>query len=93
MNTQEAKSNPVGEVGLSVSGMTCDGCARVIQRVLLKINGVSRATVDFATRRAVVDGTARPEELIAAIEAAGYGASIMPGDAARSERGHEHGCC
>ncbi|MDE2466150.1 MAG: heavy-metal-associated domain-containing protein [Alphaproteobacteria bacterium] len=67
---------------LSVSGMTCEGCANAVTRVLTKVPGVDAANVDIATGRASVTGTARTEDLIAAVMAAGYGAKLATTDAA-----------
>lgn len=52
-------------VTLPVEGMTCSSCAATIQGGLAKLDGVSDATVNFATRRATVrtDGTIDPEAL------------------------------
>lgn len=61
---------------LDISGMTCAACANRIERKLNKMDGV-RATVNYATERAVVTGLdpARAEEAIATVEKAGYGAA------------------
>nr|WP_216362161.1 heavy metal translocating P-type ATPase [Pseudonocardia sp. N23] len=57
--------------------MTCASCANRIERKLNKIDGVT-ATVNYATEKAKVtapDGIA-PDELVAAVEAAGYSARL-----------------
>lgn len=69
-----------GSTMLSVSGMTCEGCARTIERVLARVPGVNRATVDFDRCVATAHGSAAPTEMIAAVEAADYGASPAGGD-------------
>jgi copper chaperone CopZ len=81
-------------VELSVLGMTCAGCAKTVTRVLSGVPGVAGAKVDFASGRAVITGGARPEDLIAAITAAGYGAQPLqnPTTGERNERGRS-GCC
>jgi len=65
------------DVDLDITGMTCASCAARIERKLNKLPGVA-ATVNFATEKARVQ--ADPEvgvaELIAAIEEAGYEASL-----------------
>lgn len=66
---------------LSITGMTCPGCASTARRVLSRVPGVTGAEVDLASGRATVSGSARPEELVAAIEAAGYGARLLPDEA------------
>lgn len=65
---------------LALTDMTCSGCARTIERVLFRVPGVNSARVNFDLGLAIVSGSAAPSELIAAIESAGYGASV------RSER-------
>lgn len=64
------------ETELILGGMTCASCANRIERKLNKLDGVT-ATVNYATEKARVtsDGVAT-EDLIAAVEAAGYTASL-----------------
>lgn len=68
-----------GIVELDITGMTCASCANRIERKLGKLPGVT-ATVNYATEKAQVqvaaDGTADPATLIAAVESAGYGATV-----------------
>lgn len=59
---------------LSITGMTCGGCINAVTRALSNVAGVRKAEVDLAGGRAVVEGTARPEDLVAAVTAAGFGA-------------------
>ncbi|WP_141007888.1 heavy metal translocating P-type ATPase [Nocardioides humi] len=57
--------------------MTCASCANRIERKLNKLDGVT-ATVNYATEKAKVtyaDGVST-DDLVAAVEAAGYGASL-----------------
>jgi copper chaperone CopZ len=74
MDTHESSRAPAEDVTLSITGMTCSGCANTVKRVLSRVPGVTRTEVDHARGRATVSGTARPEDLIAAVQAAGYGA-------------------
>src|SRR5210317_90003 len=63
-------------VDLDVTGMTCAACAARIERKLNKLDGVE-ASVNYATERAHITLADRPvdvAELIATIEATGYGA-------------------
>src|SRR5665213_3483687 len=63
---------------LPVSGMTCASCATRIERRLNRVEGVA-ASVNYATARASVNFDAdcvTPEDLIGAIEATGYQASL-----------------
>ena len=64
---------------LPIAGMTCASCANRIERKLNKLDGVT-ATVNYATEKATVDfdaATVAPEQLVAAVEAAGYQA-VLP---------------
>ena len=63
-------------VELDISGMTCAACANRIEKKLNKMDGV-RATVNYATERAILLGLdpGRAADAVAAVEAAGYGAS------------------
>lgn len=71
---------PGQQVELTLTGMTCASCANRIERKLNKLDGVT-ATVNYATEKAkvtYVDGVST-DDLVAAVEAAGYGASLpMP---------------
>lgn len=83
-----------GGTTLSISGMTCSGCANTVTRVLSRVPGVDSANVDFENGHALVTGTARPKDLVKAVEAAGYGAQITQekSTGGRNERSRS-GCC
>ena len=59
-------------VTLEVQGMTCNNCARKVERALRETEGVTAATVTFDSSRATVEGSASAGELEAAIRGAGY---------------------
>jgi P-type Cu+ transporter len=66
---------------LPITGMTCASCANRIERRLNKLEGVT-ATVNYATEKAAVEfdsGAVAPEQLVAAVEAAGY-KTVVPSD-------------
>jgi copper chaperone CopZ len=65
-------------VVLAVSGMTCAGCANSVKRVLAAVPGVRSVAVDLVSGRAEISGEVKPEALIAAVAAAGYGAAALP---------------
>jgi copper chaperone CopZ len=65
-----------GPVVLAIAGMTCGGCAGAVGRALSQVPGVIEARVDLAGGRATVTGTARPEDLVRAVEAAGFGGEL-----------------
>lgn len=60
---------------LTVTGMTCGGCAATVQRVLSRVPGVTAAEVDRPAGRVTVQGTASTGDLVAAVERAGFGAA------------------
>ena len=64
-------------VELAITGMTCASCASRIERKLGKLEGVT-ATVNYATEKATVTGPATVDEIVAAVRAAGYDASLQP---------------
>ncbi|MFE6506332.1 heavy metal translocating P-type ATPase [Nocardioides sp. NPDC057767] len=66
-----------GTVDLTITGMTCASCATRIERKLNKMPGVL-ATVNFATASAHVTfpGSVLPDELVATVATAGYGAAL-----------------
>ncbi|MDN8547848.1 heavy metal translocating P-type ATPase [Microbacterium sp. NM3R9] len=73
------------DVELDIAGMTCASCATRIERKLNKLPGVE-ATVNYATEKAHVrsDGT-DADQLIAAVEAAGYQAAVPAPPAASDD--------
>jgi Cu+-exporting ATPase len=69
------------DLQLDLTGMTCASCANRIERSLNKVPGIE-ATVNYATEKATVrvaDDSAAldADALIAAVEKAGYGASVV----------------
>ncbi|HWQ13111.1 MAG TPA: heavy metal translocating P-type ATPase [Roseiflexaceae bacterium] len=59
---------------LAIEGMTCAACVRRVEGALLRLEGVTAATVNLATERATIQhaGPLAPEDLRRAVEAAGY---------------------
>jgi Cu+-exporting ATPase len=72
---------PLDSLELSVTGMTCGACAARIQDRLNEIDGVE-ASVNYATETATIhlSRTLPAEELVRAVEDAGYGASVRGDD-------------
>lgn len=68
-------------VTLTVSGMTCGGCASNIQTALLKVEGVKGAVVDHEKGTAAIaydDKKTDPAKLVAAINALGKYSATAP---------------
>lgn len=76
---KQMQSDVVRPVTLSITGMTCGGCVKTVERLLLRIPGVTDVTADLASGSAAITGNASAEELVAALEAAGYDAEVAPG--------------
>lgn len=73
-----AESNTGDEVVLNVEGMTCGACENAVKSQLLKVAGVKDASADCKNGKAVVkveEGKANTDELIKAVEKAGFSAS------------------
>ncbi|MFS0899349.1 heavy metal translocating P-type ATPase [Mycolicibacterium litorale] len=67
----------MSSVVLTVGGMTCASCAARVEKKLNRIEGVT-AAVNYATEQATVTfpDSVRPEDLVAAVEATGYTATL-----------------
>ena len=69
-----------------VTGMSCAACSSRVEKAVSKVDGVTSCSVSLLTNSMGVEGTASPEAIIQAVEAAGYGASKKgaPGAAAKA---------
>jgi copper chaperone CopZ len=72
----QGSKEAAGAVVLAISGMTCGGCAGAVTRALSAVPGVVEARVDLAAGRATVTGTARAQDLVHAVEAAGFSGGL-----------------
>lgn len=66
----------VTQCALKVSGMTCGGCAGMVEQSLLKLEGVTTAKVDFKTGEAQVSFESKkttPEKIVNAFNQANSG--------------------
>jgi Cu+-exporting ATPase len=64
------------EIELLIDGASCGSCVNKIESALKKVAGVSRAEMNFSQRTVTVAGTAKPLDLIKAVEQAGYNAKV-----------------
>lgn len=58
-----------------VTGMSCAACSARVEKAVSQVEGVESCSVSLLTNSMGVEGTASSEAVIAAVEAAGYGAS------------------
>ena len=60
----------------SVSGMSCAACSARVEKAVSATEGVSSCSVNLLTNSMTVEGSASDEMIIAAVTAAGYGATV-----------------
>lgn len=66
------------KIELKVTGMTCGHCEARVQKALLAVPGVKKASADFKAQKAEVSaakGKVMREALVQAVKEAGYEAS------------------
>ncbi len=68
-----------------VTGMSCAACVARVEKAVREVEGVATCAVNLLTHSMGVEGSASPEAIVSAVEAAGYGAS--PADGA-TPQGH-----
>ena len=68
----------------TVTGMSCAACSARVEKAVSKVPGVTACSVSLLTNSMGVEGTATPQVIIAAVQAAGYGASEKGAEAAVS---------
>lgn len=60
----------------SVSGMSCAACSARVEKAVSSVGGVESCSVNLLTNSLIVQGNAKAEDVIAAVEAAGYAVSL-----------------
>ncbi|MBR7072722.1 MAG: cation-translocating P-type ATPase, partial [Eubacterium sp.] len=60
----------------NVTGMSCAACSARVEKAVSGVDGVTSCAVSLLTNSMGVEGTAKPEDIIKAVENAGYGASL-----------------
>ena len=71
----------------NVTGMSCAACSARVEKAVAQIDGVESCSVSLLTNSMGVTGDVSAETVIAAVEAAGYGASIKGKDQERKSAG------
>jgi copper chaperone len=61
---------------LNVTGMTCGHCQNAVKNALEEVTGVETAQVDLENGTATVAGAADVNALLAAVQEAGYEATV-----------------
>ena len=60
-----------------VNGMSCAACQARVEKAVSGVKGVDSCAVSLLTNSMGVEGSASDDDIIKAVEAAGYGASVM----------------
>ena len=60
----------------NVTGMSCAACSARVEKAVSKVPGVTSCSVSLLTNSMGVEGTASSDEIIRAVQDAGYGASL-----------------
>lgn len=68
----------------NVTGMSCVACSSRVEKAVSKVEGVQSCSVSLLTNSMGVEGSASEESIIAAVEKAGYGASVAGGEKKQS---------
>ncbi len=68
----------------NVTGMSCAACSSRVEKAVSKVEGVQSCSVSLLTNSMGVEGSASEESIIAAVEKAGYGASVAGAEKKRS---------
>ena len=66
-------SNPVPRL-FNVTGMSCAACSARVEKAVAGVPGVESCAVSLLTNALRVEGSADSAAIVAAVEAAGYGA-------------------
>ncbi|MCD8150694.1 MAG: heavy metal translocating P-type ATPase [Clostridiales bacterium] len=72
----------------NVTGMSCAACSAHVEKAVQKVPGVTGVAVSLLTNSMTVEGSTSSADVIAAVSAAGYGASLKGGGAAGAEAGN-----
>ncbi len=65
-------------ITLTIEGMSCAHCVTAATEALTAVPGVTAVRVSLTPGMAIIDGTAAPEALIAALAEEGYSAVVQP---------------
>ena len=71
----------------NVTGMSCAACSARVEKAVGKVPGVTSCSVSLLTNSMGVEGSATDQEIIAAVEEAGYGASVKGSEKSNAQAG------
>ena len=68
----------------TVTGMSCAACSARVEKAVSKVSGVTSCSVSLLTNTMGVEGDASAQNIISAVEEAGYGASPKGAEAEKA---------
>ena len=71
----------------NVTGMSCAACSARVEKAVNKVQGVTSCSVSLLTNSMGVEGSATDQEIIAAVQDAGYGASVKGSEKSNAQVG------
>lgn len=60
-----------------VTGMTCSACSAHVEKAVSNVQGVEKVEVNLLQGTMKVEGEVPPQQIVSAVEKAGYGASLQ----------------
>ena len=81
--TNSASNKSVSSLTLALSGVGCASCIAKIENALASVDGVKTAAVNLAAKTVLIESDQprpNPAPMIAAVEKAGYGATLLKKD-------------
>lgn len=65
------------KVQLKVTGMTCNHCISMVNKAVAKLQSDAKVTVDLAKQLVDIESALTADDLIAALDEAGYPAVVL----------------
>lgn len=84
--SEQDKNQPSHEYRFALRGMHCASCVQQVQSALDQVEGIDKAEVNLPDRSASVSAAVAPEKVIAAVEGAGFGATLLDDTYGEDER-------
>lgn len=76
-------------ITVTVTDMSCDGCEDIVETAVGDVAGVESVTADRENERVVVEGDANVDDVLEAIDFAGYTGSLGDDDDEADESADE----
>ncbi len=84
--SEQDKNQQSHEYRFALRGMHCASCVQQVQSALDQVEGIDKAEVNLPDRSASVAASVEPAKVIAAVEGAGFGATLLDDNYGEDER-------